>query len=120
MKIIAVFIAVACFTFTSASSHALSLELENNSSWDIYELYFSEADEAEWGPDQLDDDVVESGDSFTLTDIAKGMYDVKIVDEDGDSCEVSDVDFESSESFELTDELLIGCQIATAAEAEEE
>lgn len=98
---------------------ALSLTLQNKSKWEIHELYFSDADEDEWGPDQLGDDVIETGDSFTLTKIDRGSYDVKIVDEDGDSCVVTDVDFTSSEHFEITDKILLGCQVATEAEEEE-
>lgn len=102
------------------SASALSLTIDNQSEWDIHELYFSPAHESDWGPDQLGDDVIESGESFVLTKIAKGEYDVRIVDEDGDSCVVSDVDFASSESFQLTDKLLLGCQAATEEEEFEE
>jgi hypothetical protein len=100
----------------SSAVYALSLEFENQSSWEIHELYFSEADESSWGPDQLGSEVIESGETFELTKIDKGDYDVKIVDEDGDSCEIRDVDFTSSEHFTLTNELLLGCQVATAVE----
>ncbi len=105
---------------TASSAFALSLELVNKSKWEIHELYFSDTDESDWGEDQLDDEIIETKDSFTLTKIAKGKYDVKIVDEDGDSCEIEDVDFTSSEKFEITDEILLGCQKATAEENEEE
>lgn len=102
----------------ASAAHALSLEFENQSNWEIHELYFSEADETSWGPDQLGSEVIETGETFELTKIDKGAYDVKIVDEDGDSCEIHDVDFTSSEHFTLTDELLLGCQVATAVEEE--
>lgn len=108
------------FTFVPDAVYALSLSLENDSKWEIHELYFSDSDEERWGPDQLGNEVIETGDTFTLTKIAKGNYDVKIVDEDGDSCVVNDVDFTSSEHFAITDKLLLGCQVATAVEEEEE
>jgi len=101
------------------SAQALSLKFVNQSKWEIHELYFSPSDEKSWGPDQLGDDVIEHGQTFTLSKIAKGTYDVNIVDEDGDACVVEDVDFASSESFTLTEKLLLGCQQATAEESEE-
>lgn len=105
--------------FLCSNAYALSLTLENESKWEIHELYFSDIDEEEWGPDQLGDEVIETGDSFTLTKIDKGNYDVKIVDEDGDSCIVNDVDFTSSEHFTITDKILLSCQVATEVEEEE-
>ena len=110
----------ALLSFSYTNAYALSLTLENTSKWEIHELYFSDTDEEEWGPDQLGDEVIETGDSFTLTKIGKGNYDVKIVDEDGDSCVVSDVDFTSSEHFTITDKILLGCQVATEAEEADE
>lgn len=118
-KLVSTFLIAAVMMFPS-NLFALSLEIVNESEWDVHELYFSESDEEAWGPDQLDDEVIESGSSFTLSKIPIGIYDMKIVDEDGDSCEVSEVDFDASERFVLTDEILLGCQIATAEEAEEE
>lgn len=106
-------------SFTS-SAHALSLEFVNKSKWDIHELYFSPADQKSWGPDQLGDDVIEHGDTFTLTKIARDVYDVKIVDEDGDSCEINDVDFKASEKFTLTEDILLGCQQNTDQGDDEE
>ena len=102
------------------NANALSLKFANQSNWDIHEMYFSPADQKSWGPDQLGDDVIEHGQTFTLSKIEKDTYDVKLVDEDGDECVVSDVDFDSSESFTLTESMLLGCQQATAEEADEE
>lgn len=107
------FIAMCVLLAMPSTSFALSLKLQNHTKWEIHELYFSPAHEKEWGPDQLEDEVIAPGEEFTLTKIAKGGYDVKIVDEDGDSCEVGGVDFSASEVFALTDQLLLGCQAAT-------
>lgn len=106
--------------FTAASASALSLSIKNESDWEIHELYFQETSSDEWGPDQLGKDVIKKGDTFTLTKIDKGKYDMKIVDEDGDSCEVPNVDFTASESFTLDSKLLLGCQAATEEASEED
>lgn len=112
--------ATVLFLSVTSSAFALSLTLENQSKFDVHELYFSPINENNWGPDQLGDEVIASGESFTLTKIAKGDYDVKIVDEDGDACEIKEVDFRATEHFTLTDKLLVGCQVATADEHESE
>lgn len=60
--------------------------INNKSEWSIHHLYLSPEDKDTWGPDQLRDDVIESGESFTLKNIPCGEYDIKVVDEDGDEC----------------------------------
>lgn len=120
MKKVSALITLAVMLCVTSTSYALSLKFENKSKWEIHELYFAPTDSQEWGPDQLQDDVIEKNATFTLTKIAKGTYDVKIVDEDSDACEISDVDFTASEHFVLTDKILLGCQQKTAEEAEED
>ena len=110
--------AAILFLSVKANAETLSLTLENKSKWEIHELYFSPADEKEWGEDQLGEEVISNNESFTLTKIPRGNYDVKIVDEDGDACEIGDVDFRATEHFAITDDILIGCQVATAQDHE--
>ena len=110
----------ATMFFISSHAQALSLSIENQSEWEIHELYFSPVDQTTWGPDQLSDKIIESGSTFTLKKIAADDYDMKIVDEDGDSCVVRGVDFSESEHFVLTDKLLLGCEKNSEQDAEEE
>ena len=65
--------------------------INNRSSFDIYHMYLSPEDKDTWGPDQLGENVIKSGSSFTLNDIPCGEYDIKIVDEDGDVCVVGPI-----------------------------
>lgn len=97
----------------STTAHALSLEIENKSNWEIHELYFAPTSDKTWGPDQLGDEVIQHNETFKLSKITKGSYDVKFVDEDGDECIVGGVDFNASEHFVLTEEILLGCQANT-------
>lgn len=96
---------------------------QNSTDWAIHNLYFAKSKENDWGPDQLgskSNDIIAPGASFTLTAIPPGKYDVKIVDEDGDECVVAGVKVATSEKVELTNELLVGCQKATAEQDEGE
>ena len=93
------------FKVTTASA-----TLFNESRWDIHRLFVSPTHESHWGPDQLGKYILESGTSFTLTDIDCGDYDVKLVDEDGDECVVVEVYLCGAEEAVLTDRDLLECE----------
>ena len=94
----------------SAEGSRYYLRIENASSFDIHRLYVSSSDEGNWGPDQLGVRVLRSGDTFTLTNITAGEYDVKLVDEDGDSCTVAKISVYRNTSWRVTDAWLLQCE----------
>lgn len=99
------------------------IEFQNKTDWAIHNLYFAKSKETDWGPDQLgtkSNDIIAPGASFKLTSIPPGKYDMKIVDEDGDECVVAGVKVAASETVVLTNDLLVGCQNATAEQSEGE
>ena len=49
-----------------AGAYDSVVKVVNKSLWDIHELYLSSTSQEDWGPDQLGDEVVASGDSFQL------------------------------------------------------
>lgn len=86
----------------------------NDSAWDISELYFSRTASNDWGKEQLGKHVVRPGDSFTLSQIPCGNYDVKLVDEDGDECDISAVSLcAESHVWAIKDKDLMKCQART-------
>ena len=88
-----------------------NLIISNESLWNIHQMYISEADESEWGPDQLEDDILETDQRFTLRNVPCGSYDIKIVDEDSDVCILADVDICGAKStWTITNESLLSCQ----------
>jgi hypothetical protein len=90
------------------------VKLVNKSLWDIHHLYLSSVDDQEWGPDQLGDQVIASGDSFELHGIPCDDYDVRLVDEDGDECVVGGVTLcADDDAWVITDEDLLTCQVLT-------
>ena len=94
-----------------AAPRGASVKVINQSSWDIYSLYLSPTDNEEWGPDQLGEQAIASGTTFTLHSIRCGNYDIKIVDEDGDECIVADVDLCNDRSmWKITNKDLLACQ----------
>ncbi|HET9031506.1 MAG TPA: hypothetical protein VFN25_01240 [Dokdonella sp.] len=86
----------------------------NQSHWAIHELYFSPTDESEWGDDQLGDDVIESGEKFTLNGVPCDKWDVRVVDEDGDECVIENVGLcADTDKWVIKDSDLLACQAAT-------
>lgn len=86
----------------------------NKSNWAIHEMYFSPTDETEWGEDQLGSQTIETGDQFTLTGVPCDMWDVKVVDEDGDECVVQNVALcADADKWVIKDSDLLACQAAT-------
>ena len=60
----------------------VTLEIINDSGTDIWYVYLSPSTSDLWGDDRLGDDFIADGDSFMLTDIPFGTYDVKAEDAD--------------------------------------
>jgi hypothetical protein len=87
-----------------------SVTFVNSSRWDIYALFLSASNEDYWGPDQLGEDILFSGDRFTLTSIRCGYYDLMLVDEDEDQCVLTEVNICGSEHVVITDQDLLACE----------
>lgn len=106
-------VAAVCLAIP-VSLQAASVKVVNKSDWQIDEFYLSSSEDGEWGPDQLGDQVIGPGESFTLKSIPCDTYDVLLVDEDGDECVVEEVDIcGGKESWTITNKILLGCQAAT-------
>lgn len=88
-----------------------SVVVKNKSDWEIHQFFLSPVDTDDWGPDQLGEDVISTGDTFTLNGIPCDSYDVMLVDEDGDECIVPEVDICSGqEGWIITNDDLLECQ----------
>ncbi len=106
-------IAIALFAVSTPAfaGKKATVKIINASNWDIHHLYLSSVDDDNWGPDQLEDDILTKGDSLTLTDIPCDLYDVRVVDEDGDECTIEEVDLCGDDSWwKITDKDLLECE----------
>lgn len=88
---------------------AAKIVFVNQSSWAIHEIYFAPSSQTDWGDDHLGNEILETGDSLTLTGVNEGRWDVMLVDEGGYECIVEDVEIDASERVTLTDEDLAAC-----------
>ena len=94
-----------------------SVVIKNKSDWEIHQFFLSPVDTDDWGPDQLGDNVISTGDTFTLKSIPCDTYDVMLVDEDGDECVVPEVDICSGqEGWIINNDDLLDCEAETAGE----
>lgn len=117
---VALAVALGLSGVAASASADVEVKFDNKTDWSIHHMYLAPTSTEEWGPDQLGDDTIEPGDNFTLKNIPEGKYDFKIVDEDEDECVVANVSVKASETVKLTNDLLVGCQQATAEQADEE
>lgn len=83
----------------------------NKSRFTIYHLYVSPSSNRRWGRDQLGRRTIAPGGSYTLNSIPCGLYDVKVVDQDGDACEIREISMcRDHTHWELTNDDLLRCE----------
>lgn len=87
------------------------IRINNDSRYDIYRIYASSAERPGWGGDLLGRHrILASDDSFTITDIVPGEWDIKFVDEDGDECTLRNVQVFENLTWSITTNWLVRCQ----------
>ena len=107
----AVFLALAACLLIALPAAANDIKIVNSSQWAIYHFQLSPTDNENWGPDQLQDHVVQPNSSFTLKGVPCDTYDVKLIDEDGDECIVAAVDVcAGAEEWHVSSEDLAACE----------
>ena len=110
--------AVAALALVAGSSATVtraqsgnSITVDNLSGYGLYHIYLSPASSNYWGPDQLGRLVLESGYHVTLPQtFFSGMYDLKLVDEDGDSCIVPNVRVSGDTTWDISTNWLLNCE----------
>ncbi len=71
---------------TSGGGEA-SIEITNDSGYDVATLYIAEADADSWGDDWLGGDAIADGDSYVVEGVPAGAYDMRAEDADGGGIE---------------------------------
>ena len=92
------------------AANAGDVTITNASDWKLDHMYVSGIDQEKWGADQLGEAVIGTGETFTLKGVPCATYDVKLVDEDGDECEVTDVDICGDGGWKIESDDLLACQ----------
>ncbi len=86
-------IATALFLTACQSAREYSFEVTNKTGYEGMFLYVSPASSNDWGRDHLGDEFLPSGKSWTVDVRGRNpQFDVQLVDVDGDSYTIWDVD----------------------------
>lgn len=106
------FLAFALFVFVvpAFAAKRSSVKVINQSKWDIHHMFVSPTEQEDWGVDQLEDQIIEAGASFTLNQVPCDVYDIKVVDEDGDECILEAVDICQNSYWKITTKELLECE----------
>ena len=84
----------------------------NNSHYTIDHIYVSPTDRIVWGRDRLGANYLLPGYRFDLW-VVPDVYDILLIDHGNDSCVVSNVDLRHGDRWELTDEVLLACELVS-------
>ena len=114
LKIVAVcaaLLASACAAEEDGPPAGASLTIDNDSSFTMIEINLSPVNQTSWGVDLLGAEVLEPGDTFIVSQIDCDIYDIRMIDEDNDTCVLPDVDlcFDNS-IWQLDNAELAACQ----------
>lgn len=95
MKNIACLLLAFCFSVV-ASAAEYSVVVSNKTGYDFYHLYVSSVSSEEWEEDVLGVDVLSSGEqvTVTITGFKSPRFDIRAVDEDGDTFTLYDINVE--------------------------
>ena|SRR5664279_4685432 len=92
-----------------AQAFGYSLRIENSSWYSIHHVYLSPARFGNWGPDLLGRQILFSGYALTSR-VHYGLYDLKLVDQDGDVCIVPQIAIVGSTTWRITNAWLLNCE----------
>jgi len=106
--------AVALLLPVAAQAQKSNVVVKNKSDWEIHQFFLAPADTDDWGPDQLGEQVIGTGGTFTLQGVPCDTYDVMLVDEDADECIVPGVDIcGGNQGWVISNDDLLDCQADT-------
>lgn len=103
--------AIGVLALAACGGDSSTLTIENQSSFSFVEINLAAIDSTSFGPDLLGNDVLAPGEVLELSNIACGVYDIRITDEDGDQCILDTVDLcRDNALWQIDDGELAACQ----------
>lgn len=88
-----------------------TLEIHNESSYAFAEINLSPEDAVDWGSDLLGADILAPGEFLAVSGVSCDVYDIRIVDDEGDECVLASVDLCLDNAvWRIDDAELAACQ----------
>jgi hypothetical protein len=109
---IALLIAIS-LPFGSAIGQTRLFVYNDTTSTDFSALYLAPAGTTAWGTNQTlndKDKVLDHSERLTLSGVAPGKYDMKLVDTKGRTCLISGVDLTTKRNFDIRDQTISHCR----------
>ena len=91
-----------------ASAFDLVVVNESNSSV-LQKLYIAPAKTKNWSDDKLQNQTVGNNGRFTIHDVAEGIYALKEIDDDNDTCVFPNISVDQNTEWKLTDAMIDNC-----------
>ena len=100
-KIICGIIAITVVVLCLAAEN--SVTIVNNTGYTILFMYVSHSSSGKWEEDVLEDDILENGKTLRVSLPRGGKWDIKLIDEDGDTYTKYGVNANSRAVFTIAD-----------------
>ena len=105
---------LSLLALSSAATAAERLRFWNLTGFTIKEFHLAPLGTTDWGPDQCKNDpdgAVDPDERLTLKNVVPGHYDVKLVDKQGRTCVVGNVEVQGGKpyAFSISDKDLTDC-----------
>jgi hypothetical protein len=93
-----------------APASAFDLIVINEANFSIiHNLHIAPAKSDKWSDNKLQNQTVRKNGRFTIRDIPGGVYDLKVIDDDNDSCVFENINIDQNKEWKLTDMNMITC-----------
>lgn len=110
LTVILLFAAAATATSTASAQQVQKLSIINNSHHRIDQIFVSPSNYRYWGENQLGDGLLPP-DYYVDMAFAPDIYDIKLVEDDGDGCVVNYVDVRNGWTLTVNDYQLFTCDL---------
>ena len=105
-------IASLAFVALIGPASAFELVVVNEAQFSIiHKLYIAPAKSNKWSDDKLQNQTVAKNGRFTIRDVPGGVYDLKVIDDDDDTCVVPNINIDQNKEWKLTDSIMLTCNM---------
>ena len=94
----------------AAAAQSVTYTFNNQSSRTIREIYMSSSSVSSWGPDRLGVNLLTAGQSLAVRNLPPGLYDIRVVDQNRNTCIRMQVPVNENTEWVITNEVLANCR----------